>query len=332
MRSGRAPSDHPPAPGTIAQNPGKPSIADLDAHNPYWSSPGIYVESTRSWRSISANVVSRTVGTMAWRSDHHRVAVALTAHRGMAYVDGGSAQSVRFSPGELSFTPAGVSIRTIFHAVRSVHILQSPETYDTIGSELVRGGTSHFETRYPINDPLVSQIVSTITRETERHFLDHILVDELNTVLAVRMLRHFIDPSKIAPPPSNGLSRERLQRVRDYIEAHLGDRLTLTDLAGVACLSPYHFSRSFKLALGIGPQRYVMQRRLQRAKTLMRRTNQPLAWVAAEAGFADQSHLTSVFRRETGMTPGQFRALCPRQTAPRKSPMTPSAAASAGAR
>ena len=96
--------------------------------------------------------------------------------------------------------------------------------------------------------------------------------------------------------------------MRDYIEAHLDDRLTLADLARVACLSPYHFSRSFKLALGIGPQRHVAQRRLNRAKTLMRRTNQPLAWVAQEAGFCDQSHLTSVFRRETGMTPGQFRA------------------------
>jgi AraC family transcriptional regulator len=308
MRSGRAQSDHPPARGTIAQDPGKPNITDFDAHNPFWRSPGIYIESTRCWGSISADVVSRTVGAVTWRSDHHRVAVALTAHRGIAHVDGGSARSARFSPGELSFTPAGVSIRTIFPAVRVMHTLQRPETYDTISSELVRGGTIHFETRYPIHDPLVSQIVSTITHETGGRFLDHILVDALNTALAVRMVRHFIDPIKIAPTPSNGLSRERLQRVRDYIEAHLADPLTLTDLARVACLSPYHFSRSFKLALGIGPHRYVMQRRLERAKTLMRRTNQPLAWVAQEVGFADQSHLTSVFRRETGITPGQFRA------------------------
>jgi AraC family transcriptional regulator len=244
-----------------------------------------------------------------WRSDHHRVAVALTARAGVAYVDGGSAQAARFSAGEVSFTPAGVSIRTIFPAVRSIYTLQSPKTYDTICSELVRGGRIiHFEMRYPINDPLVSQIVSTIAHETEKRFLDHILVDALNTALAVKMVRHFIDPSKIAPPPSSGLSRERLQRVRDYIEAHLDDRLTLADLAGVACLSPYHFSRSFKLALGINPQRYLIQRRLARAKTLMLRTDQSLAWVAQEAGFADQSHLTSIFRRETGMTPGQFRA------------------------
>jgi AraC family transcriptional regulator len=142
----------------------------------------------------------------------------------------------------------------------------------------------------------------------ESGFLDRILADALNTALAVQITRHFVDPSAIALAPSNGLSRERLQRVRDYIEAHLDDRLTLSDIAGVACLSPYHFSRSFKLVVGVGPQRYVIQRRLDRAKTLLRRTSQPLAWIAQEAGFADQSHLSSIFRREMGMTPGQFRA------------------------
>ena len=89
---------------------------------------------------------------------------------------------------------------------------------------------------------------------------------------------------------------------------HLDDELSLTVLADIACLSPYHFSRSFKEAAGVGPQRYVIQRRLERAKTLLRRTHEPLARIAQEAGFADQSHLTSIFRRELGVTPGRFRA------------------------
>ena len=234
--------------------------------------------------------------------------VSLTAIQGLVHIDGGPARSARFLPGELSFTPGGVSTRTILPPARLIQALQNPATYDTIISEMVRGGTVDFETRYPINDPLVSQVVSTLVQETEGQFLDHILVDTLNTALAVRMVRHLVDPSKFSPTPSNRLSREKLQRVRDYIEAHLDDRLTLADLAGVACLSPFHFSRSFKQAVGIGPQRYVIERRIERAKTLMRRTRQPLALIALEAGFTDQSHLTQVFCRATGMTPGRFRA------------------------
>jgi transcriptional regulator GlxA family with amidase domain len=60
----------------------------------------------------------------------------------------------------------------------------------------------------------------------------------------------------------------RLRRVFEYIDAHLDQDLTLAELAGVACLSPCHFSRSFKDAMGVGPQRYTMQRRVERAKNL----------------------------------------------------------------
>lgn len=217
--------------------------------------------------------------------------------------------------GMLSFTPSNVSTSVITGAGRLIQILQSPDIYDTIVPDIVRGGSISLEminlNKDPMgsnNVPLASQIVTTIAQETEGGFLDRLLVDALNTALAVRIIRHFVDPSKITPAPANGLSRERLQRVCDYIEAHLDDRLTLADLAGVACLSPYHFSRSFKQAVGVGPQRYVMQKRIERAKTLMRRTNQPLALIAQEVGLADQSHLTSLFRREMGITPGRYRA------------------------
>jgi len=120
---------------------------------------------------------------------------------------------------------------------------------------LVRGGTVHLAPRYNLNDPLISQLVSTIANEMEGGFLDHILADALNTALAVQITRLCGDPTAITIEPTNGLSRERLKRVYDYIETHLDDRLALVDLAGVACLSTYHFSRSFKQAVGVGPQR-----------------------------------------------------------------------------
>jgi AraC family transcriptional regulator len=263
---------------------------------------------SRSWGPISAHVVSRAPGEVFWRSDHHRIVCALTDIPGTVQVESGRVGPLQLLRGVLSFTPRGVSTRCILPAGRFIQILQSLETYDAVSSDIVRGGAVHLEPRAPVNDPLVSQIVSTIASEMAGGVLDRILVDALNTALAVQIMRSFLDPSAITLAPSNGLSRERLERVRDYIETHLDDRLTLTDLAGVACLSPYHFSRSFKQAAGVGPQRYVMQRRIERAKTLMRRNIHPLAMIAQQCGFIDESHLTSIFRRETGVTPSRYRA------------------------
>jgi AraC family transcriptional regulator len=155
---------------------------------------------------------------------------------------------------------------------------------------------------------LVAQLVSTIADEMAGGVLDHVLADAPNTALAVRIARAFVDPSAIALAPANGLFSERLRRVREYIEEHLADPLNLDQIAAVACLSPYHFSRSFKQAMGVGPHDYVVQRRIERAKTLMRRTDHPLGAIAQEVGFTDQSHLTTVFRRKIGVTPGRFRA------------------------
>ena len=313
MRLGQIRPDDSPARqnirSTIPRDGTKPSLAYSDAYNPFWSFSEVCIESARSWGSISADVVSRTAGKMVWLSDRHRIVYALTDVLGTIRNDNGPAQRGQLLRDNFSFRPSGVTFESSIEApVRFIQVVQRHDAYDNIVSEMVRGGAVNLEPRAGLHDPLVSQMVLTVANQIDHGFMDTILADALSTALAVRILRHYVDRSAIELAPSSGLPRERLQRVRDYIEAHLDDRLSLADLAAVACLSPYHFSRSFKLALGVGPQRYVMQRRFERAKVLMRRTNQPLASIAQAAGFSDQSHLTSVFRRETGVTPGQFRA------------------------
>ena len=289
--------------------PAAPEIARVDEHNPLWKLPGYHVDNTQSWGPISASVVSRPAGEGVWRSDHHRIIYDPVGHTGTAQYENGPVQRYEFSANQVAFVPRGAAARyNVPVPLQFIQILQNPETYDDLISDMVRGGIIHLEPSGVFSDPLAWQIASTIGNEMRRGFLDRILADALNTALAVQIMRRFVDPSAIALAPSNGLSRERLKRVQDYIEAHLDDRLTLTELAGVACLSPYHFSRSFKQATGVGLHHYVMQRRLERAKALMRRTTQPLALIALEAGFADQSHFATLFRRETGVTPGQFRA------------------------
>ena len=188
---------------------------------------------------------------------------------------------------------------------RFIQVAWDTNLYSRLLPEL-GSDTTGFEPLPCFHDSLLGQIAATLAQEVEGGFADRILVESLGTALCIRLARRFV--GHLPLPTSKGLSRERLQRVRDYVEAHLDDDLSLTVLADISCLSPYHFSRSFKQAIGMGPQRYVMERRIERAKTLMRRTHQPLASIALEAGFTDQSHLTSVFRRATEMTPGRFRA------------------------
>jgi AraC family transcriptional regulator len=296
-----------PCGGRSSRTPAGPNIARIDEHNPVWNLPGYHVDNSQSWGPISASAFSRPAGEAVWRSDYHRITYDPLGHKGMAQYENGPMR--RMLPNQVAFIPRGVTARLNCSVpTQGIQIRQNHEIYDSLLPEMVRGGAVHLEPSRGFDDPLISQIASTIADEMKGGFLDRILVDELNTALAVQIMRRFLDPAAITLAPSNGLSRERLQRVRDYVEAHLDEDLSLTMLADIACLSPYHFSRSFKQATGVGPQRYVIQRRVERAKRLMRQTHQPLALIALEAGFADQSHFTIAFRREIGVTPGAFRA------------------------
>jgi AraC family transcriptional regulator len=257
---------------------------------------------------MSVGIFRRPPGEVTWQSDYYRISYVLSDICGVKQSDDGAIEEYQLRPGDIAFRPPDRRLWSDLSGGRFIQILQNRETYNNLVAEFVRGGTVRLEPRDVFTDPLISQVALTVANEIDGGFADGILADTLNTTLAVQVMRRFVNPSAMMLEPVNGLSRERLKRVRDYIETHLNDRLTLADLAGVACLSIYHFSRSFKQAVGAGPQRYVMRQRIERAKTLLRRTNLPLASIALEVGFTDQSHLTSIFRRETGITPGRFRA------------------------
>jgi AraC family transcriptional regulator len=103
------------------------------------------------------------------------------------------------------------------------------------------------------------------------------------------------------------LGKPQLQRALEYILDNLGQNLSLTELAGVAHLSPYHFSRLFKQTIGMAPHQYVLQQRLDRAKRLLVESQMPIAHVASHLGFSDQSHFSYHFKRVFGVTPASLR-------------------------
>lgn len=101
-----------------------------------------------------------------------------------------------------------------------------------------------------------------------------------------------------------------MQRVLDFIDAHLDTALPLATLAAVACQSPFHFSRAFRAANGHPPHQYVIRRRIERATRALADATPGLATIAAHCGFSSQTHFTRCFKRLTGATPGAYRARC----------------------
>lgn len=104
------------------------------------------------------------------------------------------------------------------------------------------------------------------------------------------------------------LSAQARDRAIDCIETRFAEPLSLQELADAAGLSIRHFSRAFRDATGRSPHQYLLHRRVEHAKVLIRQ-GLPLAEVAAQCGFCDQSQLTHTFVRHVGATPGRFRSL-----------------------
>jgi AraC family transcriptional regulator len=99
----------------------------------------------------------------------------------------------------------------------------------------------------------------------------------------------------------------RMPEALAYIDAHLGERLTLPGIAGTVDSSAHHFAHAFKRLVGIAPHQYVMQRRLHSAKELLQSTDLPIAEVALAVGCANQSHFSALFHKTTGVTPLSYR-------------------------
>src|ERR1700744_5926920 len=110
-----------------------------------------------------------------------------------------------------------------------------------------------------------------------------------------------------AGSPRSGLAAWQIRRADEFIEPHLGGDLSVADLAGECGLSASYFARAFRLATGTPPHQWLIKRRIERAKRLLREGSLDLAQIAVACGFADQSHLSRTFARHEGHTPGKWR-------------------------
>jgi AraC-like DNA-binding protein len=104
-----------------------------------------------------------------------------------------------------------------------------------------------------------------------------------------------------------GLPPRVMRRVREYIDAHLDEKISIGSLADAIGLSMFHFARAFKQSEGVTPHDYLVRRRVARAMELRADTNIPLSEIAMAVGFSDQSHCARRFREIVGVCPRDYR-------------------------
>jgi AraC family transcriptional regulator len=204
----------------------------------------------------------------------------------------------RASPNHLSFIPSGCDVYS--QSVR--------------GGEYLRiflgpgdGGEPHRQQRF--SDVIDTRAIALAARARSllmRGEDDCLVMEQLVDQLSQRVTAILAGPAERAGA-SAWMTPRRLRLSLELIEAELATRLTVARLAASLDLSAGLFSRAFKGAVGKPPHDYIIDRRIARARALLRSPRLDLAAIAQEVGFNSHAHMTSAFRNRLGVTPTDIR-------------------------
>jgi AraC family transcriptional regulator len=163
--------------------------------------------------------------------------------------------------------------------------------------------------KFAVVDPLLEQLAVAIANALRDGTAeDGIYIETLAQTLAVHLAK--THSSRSRPPrtlPAEAISGPKIRRLIEFIEQNLDGNLSLETMAAEVIISPRYLPRAFKMAIGQSPHRYILQRRMERAKELLRGTDMAIVDVALASGFSSQSHLSNWFIREVGISPAAYR-------------------------
>ena len=226
------------------------------------------------------------------------------------YPDGDRVRSSTMSPGQAHVGDGRLPLWVRCAASPAFFAFAMDEAFVSETCQSTFDGAADYALRTSIGveDPVLARISALGQLElSQRGAGGRLYVESLGVALAVHLLRKYGVSDRRTSVHRGGLAPAQLRRVIEYIDANIGAELSLAELASVAGLSPHHFGQAFKAVTGRPPHRYVIEKRVHRARDLLYDAKIPIAEIAHAVGFSSQSHLTINFRRMTGVTPARFR-------------------------
>ena len=216
-------------------------------------------------------------------------------------------QGVRLH-GQFCVVPGGSSTRwTLSRPATSLLLRLAPAHLRATADDMGLGArTFDLAPAIHVRDPQIERIGWMMQAEDHAaHPGGRLFADSLASALAVRLVA-LQSPS--TPAPARALPAWRLRHVIDYVDAHLDQDLTLAELAAVAGFSPSHFKALFRQATGTPVHRFVLERRVERARLRLLEGRHSITEIALDCGFAHPSHMARWMRRLLGLSPSQIRA------------------------
>ncbi len=215
--------------------------------------------------------------------------------------------------GDIDIIPANTPSRWEMQDENDTALLLSlPKTllHTVANSSGLDSARLEIRNRFQIRDTELEALSWAMKREMESAYPSgRLYLDGLALAVASRLVARHSSVAKQAEEQNRGLGGRRLKQVLSFIEDQLAEDLSAEQIAAVAGISASHFNTLFRISMGVPIHQYVIQRRVDRAKTLLMRNGLSMAEIALASGFAHQSHMARQMRRVLGFTPRALKRL-----------------------
>jgi AraC family transcriptional regulator len=221
----------------------------------------------------------------------------------------GAVQIEKFTRDDIGIFPRGVSFSAQTDSENDFIVLHlDPSLLSRAAGESFRSDLFEIEPKVGIEDRIINQIGDLLLMEAEAEWsAGSLYADSLANAMAVHLLRRYTTKPQQSVGWTGGLPKQKLKSVIEYIEENLQEDIRLGCLAAIAHMSQFHFARAFKLSTGLSPIQYLIGRRIELAKQLLKKRELTIAEIAYRVGFSSQSHFNKYFIKLAKTTPGSYR-------------------------